>query len=97
MRTVTTGFLRSWPLPEASGNKNTSGRVLVVGGNVGMPGAVLLAAEAAMRAGAGKLQRQADAEPSVAYTVEPHVDQPSSRPRPEHLRRPSRHTGGPRR
>ncbi len=56
MRTVTTGFLRSWPLPEASGNKNTSGRVLVVGGNVGMPGAVLLAAEAAMRAGAGKLQ-----------------------------------------
>ncbi|OCL37092.1 hypothetical protein BCR15_11520 [Tessaracoccus lapidicaptus] len=43
------------------------------------------------------LQRQTDAEPSVAYTVEPHVDQPSSRPRPEHLRRPSRHTGGPRR
>jgi len=41
------------------------------------------------------LQRQTDAPPSVAYTVEPHVDQPSTRPRPEDLRRPSRPTGGP--
>lgn len=43
------------------------------------------------------LQRQADAEPSVAYAAEPHVNRPSSRPRPELLRRPSRHSAGPRR
>lgn len=43
------------------------------------------------------LQRQTDAAPSVAYSVEPHVDQPTSRPRPELLRRPSRHSAGPRR
>ena len=53
---VTPARLRAWPLPSAHGDKNATGRVLVVGGNDGMPGAVLLAAEAAMRAGAGKLQ-----------------------------------------
>ena len=53
---VTPARLRSWPLPRAHGDKNSAGRVLVVGGNEGMPGAVLLAAESAMRAGAGKLQ-----------------------------------------
>ena len=55
-RIVTSGLLRDWPLPDPSGDKNSSGRVLVVGGNEHMPGAVLLSAEAAMRAGAGKLQ-----------------------------------------
>lgn len=53
---ITTGYLREWPLPVAEGDKNSTGRVIVVGGNKGMPGAVLLAANAAMRAGAGKLQ-----------------------------------------
>lgn len=54
---ITPALLRgAWPLPDDGGDKNANGRVLVVGGNVGMPGAVLLAAEAALRAGAGKLQ-----------------------------------------
>ncbi|NNL56306.1 MAG: NAD(P)H-hydrate dehydratase [Pseudomonadales bacterium] len=42
-------------LPTRSANhyKNRSGHVLVIGGNQGMAGAVLLAAQAALRAGAG--------------------------------------------
>jgi ADP-dependent NAD(P)H-hydrate dehydratase / NAD(P)H-hydrate epimerase len=40
------------PRPRAA-HKGDAGRVLVVGGNAGMPGAVLLAGEAALRAGAG--------------------------------------------
>lgn len=55
-RIITTGLLKGWPLPQADGDKNASGRVLVVGGNAGVPGAVLLAGEAALRAGAGKLK-----------------------------------------
>jgi ADP-dependent NAD(P)H-hydrate dehydratase len=51
-------FLRRWPLPSADpgGNKETRGAALVVGGAPQMPGAVILAATAALRAGAGKLQ-----------------------------------------
>ncbi|MCA1593580.1 MAG: NAD(P)H-hydrate dehydratase [Acidobacteria bacterium] len=44
------------PLPGEDGDKEDRGRVLVIGGNSEMPGAVILAATAAMRAGAGKLQ-----------------------------------------
>lgn len=53
---------RSWlaqhplPRPDAAGDKDTRGIVLVVGGAVELPGAVLLAGIAALRAGAGKLQ-----------------------------------------
>jgi ADP-dependent NAD(P)H-hydrate dehydratase len=53
---VTTEVLRSWRLPEPVGDKNTRGSILVIGGSVETLGAVLLAAEAAMRVGAGKLQ-----------------------------------------
>ncbi len=52
---VTPATLRSWPLPEPGGDKGARGRIAVVGGTVGTPGAVLLAGEAALRAGAGKL------------------------------------------
>jgi ADP-dependent NAD(P)H-hydrate dehydratase len=50
-------LLRAWPLPVPSseGDKEERGRVLIVGGCAEMPGAVILAAEAALRAGAGKL------------------------------------------
>lgn len=50
--------LRGWPLPQPDeeGDKEDRGRVLVVGGACEMPGAVILAATAALRAGAGKLQ-----------------------------------------
>jgi hydroxyethylthiazole kinase-like uncharacterized protein yjeF len=53
---VTPQVLRRWQLPEPSGGKNARGSILVIGGSAETLGAVLLAAEAAMRAGAGKLQ-----------------------------------------
>ncbi len=53
---VTPEVLRGWRLPEPTGGKNARGSVLVIGGSTETLGAVLLAAEAAMRAGAGKLQ-----------------------------------------
>jgi ADP-dependent NAD(P)H-hydrate dehydratase len=53
---VTPEVLRAWQLPEPEGGKNARGSVLVIGGSTETLGAVLLAAEAAMRAGAGKLQ-----------------------------------------
>jgi len=55
-KTVSAGLLRGWPLPPVSGSKNDRGRVLVIGGSVETVGAVVLAGEAALRAGAGKLQ-----------------------------------------
>src|SRR3954470_19543133 len=53
---VTPQVLRNWRLPEPSGGKNARGSILVIGGATEPLGAVLLAAEGAMRAGAGKLQ-----------------------------------------
>jgi hydroxyethylthiazole kinase-like uncharacterized protein yjeF len=53
---VTPQVLREWRLPEPSGGKNARGSILVIGGSAETLGAVLLAAEGAMRAGAGKLQ-----------------------------------------
>ena len=44
------------PSPAAGGDKNARGRVLVVGGAEFVPGALRLTGEAALRAGAGKLQ-----------------------------------------
>jgi ADP-dependent NAD(P)H-hydrate dehydratase len=44
------------PQPAEEGDKEERGRVLVVGGATEMPGAIILAATAALRAGAGKLQ-----------------------------------------
>lgn len=53
---LTAGALRTWQLPAPEGSKDARGRLLVVGGSRTTPGGVLLAAEAAMRSGAGKLQ-----------------------------------------
>ncbi|MFN3601339.1 MAG: NAD(P)H-hydrate dehydratase [Dietzia sp.] len=53
---LTSHRLRGWALPTPGGAKEGRGRVLVVGGGRTTPGGVLLAAEAALRAGAGKLQ-----------------------------------------
>jgi ADP-dependent NAD(P)H-hydrate dehydratase len=49
--------LRDWPLPlpDDDADKEARGHVLVLGGSRDMPGAVILAATAALRAGAGKL------------------------------------------
>ena len=53
---VTSRTLRDWPLPGPGSDKESRGRILVVGGSAQTPGAVLLAGEAALRAGGGKLQ-----------------------------------------
>lgn len=55
---LTPKLLRGWPLPQPDeeGDKEERGRVLVVGGAAEMPGAVMLAATATLRAGAGKLR-----------------------------------------
>lgn len=44
------------PLPDLHADKNGRGRVFIVGGCSEMPGGLLLTAEAALRAGAGKVQ-----------------------------------------
>jgi ADP-dependent NAD(P)H-hydrate dehydratase len=51
------GTLRGWPLPglPRAADKEVRGRVLVVAGSREIPGAAVLAATAALRAGAGKL------------------------------------------
>ncbi len=68
---VTARTLRDWPLPEAGSDKQARGELLVVGGGGRTPGAVLLAGEAALRVGAGKL-RMATAQsvlPPLAVAV----------------------------
>lgn len=62
---ITPALLRDWPLPPPGGDKESRGRVLAIGGTAHTPGAVLLAGEAVLRAGAGKLQI-ATAEPVAA-------------------------------
>jgi ADP-dependent NAD(P)H-hydrate dehydratase len=64
---VTPQVLRGWRLPEPTGGKESRGSILVVGGSTETVGAVLLAAEAALRSGAGKLQVV------VPSKVAPHV------------------------
>jgi len=61
--------LRAWPLPQPDreGDKVARGRTLVVGGSCELPGAVILAATAALRAGAGKVMVATAA--SVAHAV----------------------------
>lgn len=70
---LTPARLRRWPLPQPSheGDKDARGRILVVAGAGEMPGAALLSAVAALRAGAGKLQVAtcASAAPLVAAAV----------------------------
>ena len=60
--------LKAHPLPPiVDGDKETKGRVLIIAGSREVPGAALLTAAAAMRAGAGKL-RIATVE-SIAVTL----------------------------
>jgi hydroxyethylthiazole kinase-like uncharacterized protein yjeF len=55
---ITAEFLSRTPLlqPADDGDKDQRGRVMVIAGSLTVPGAALLAATAALRAGAGKLQ-----------------------------------------
>ena len=66
---VTPKLLRGWPLPEPGKDKESRGRLLVLGGTASTPGAVLLAGEAALRAGAGKLQVATAAPVAAALAV----------------------------
>jgi len=63
------GLLRRMPLPlpESDDDKSSRGTVLVAGGCLELPGAVLLAGIGALRAGAGKLQL------ATCRTVAPHL------------------------
>ncbi|WP_430252051.1 NAD(P)H-hydrate dehydratase [Neorhizobium sp. DAR64860/K0K1] len=57
MQIIDRDLLRSLPLPQpAEGSKEERGRVCIIGGSREVPGALLLAALGAMRAGSGKLQ-----------------------------------------
>ncbi|MEZ0166617.1 NAD(P)H-hydrate dehydratase [Kineococcus sp. LSe6-4] len=67
--TVTSAVLREWPLPPPGTGKESRGRTVVVGGSVRTPGAVLLAAESALRSGAGKLQVATTAGTATALGV----------------------------
>ena len=54
---VDAAMLAAWPLPQpgTGGDKEMRGHILIIGGSREMPGAIILAATAALRAGAGKL------------------------------------------
>jgi len=58
LRKLTPSLLRKFPLPRPAedGTKDDRGVALVIGGSPQVPGAILLSALAALRAGAGKLQ-----------------------------------------
>lgn len=68
---VDEALLRDWALPEPGSDKEERGRLLVVAGTPETPGAGLLAAEAALRAGAGKVQlaTAASCVPALAVAV----------------------------
>jgi hydroxyethylthiazole kinase-like uncharacterized protein yjeF len=53
---VTRTVLTRWPLGDPGSSKQSRGTALLVGGSSSVPGAMLLAGEAALRSGAGKLQ-----------------------------------------
>jgi ADP-dependent NAD(P)H-hydrate dehydratase len=80
-RTVSAEDLQRWPLPAPGEDKEARGRLLVVGGSRSTPGAVLLAAEAALRVGAGKLRIATAA--SVARHVAVLVPEAKVRDLPE--------------
>ena len=58
MTPIDATLLRSLPLPDhdSGESKAARGAILAIGGSLGVPGAILLTAVAALRAGAGKLQ-----------------------------------------
>lgn len=67
--TITSAVLRQWPLPAPGEGKESRGRTIVVGGSTKTPGAVLLAAESALRCGAGKLQVATTSSTATALGV----------------------------
>jgi len=87
---VTPAELKEHPLPEAGAGKDSRGQVVVLAGTASTPGAALLAAEAALRAGAGKLTVLTCETAAVALAVAlpeamvlPLAGTPSGHPRPD--------------
>lgn len=78
---VTPALLRDWPLPTPATGKESRGHVVVAAGSTRTPGAAVLAAEAALRSGAGKLT-VATTE-STAATVATAVPESLVEPLPE--------------
>ena len=68
---ITDALLRGWPLPSLAGSegKEDRGRIVVVGGSRQVPGGALLAAEAALRVGAGKLHIATAATAQIAMAI----------------------------
>lgn len=64
-------WLREHPLPEPGvhADKNARGRVFIIGGCQQVPGGLLLTAEAALRAGAGKVQVATAASIALALGI----------------------------
>lgn len=64
-------WLRSHPLPvpDNATDKNSRGRVLAIGGGRNVPGGILLTVEAALRAGAGKIQVATPASIAMALGI----------------------------
>ena len=52
---VTPALLRAWGLPDPGDSKKARGEVVVVGGSRSSPGGAILAGEAALRVGAGRV------------------------------------------
>ncbi len=83
---VDDALLRRWPIPAPpiDGDKEQKGRILLVGGSPEMPGAIMLAATAALRAGAGKLTVATTR--SVAPLVAAQIPEAKVRWRPVHYK-----------
>lgn len=62
-------LLRDWPLPDLGSDKEDRGRLVVVAGSRETPGAGLLAAEGAFRAGAGKIHLATTTSCATALAV----------------------------
>ncbi|WP_404387066.1 NAD(P)H-hydrate dehydratase [Humibacillus xanthopallidus] len=67
--TLSPELLREWSLPRLDGDKHARGTVVIAGACRQTPGAVLLAAEAALRLGAGKVQIATTASTAALVAV----------------------------
>lgn len=93
---VTDAVLREWGLPAPGDSKKSRGEIVIVGGARSSPGAVILAGEAALRVGAGRVALAVpgsiDAHVGIAlpeagiYALPDDADAPLEGRLAEHLR-----------
>jgi ADP-dependent NAD(P)H-hydrate dehydratase len=92
---VTPALLREWGLPDPGDSKKARGQVMVVGGSRSSPGGAILAGEAALRVGAGRVAlavpRSIDAQVGIAipeagiYALPDEATDPLDGPLRDHL------------